>query len=212
MSVRCPCGREYDATLFAFGRTLHCACGRRVGAEARLGPPAEGRGPPRFAADAMLGRLARWLRILGLDTFYEAHVADEDLVRTALLEGRWILTRDRLLPREWRVAGVALIRAERPRAQLVEVARRFELVPWLRPFTRCPVCNAPLEPLAAEAAVSRVPSRILARGTPLRACPACGRAYWPGSHVRRMQRAIERLAEEARRPDPEEGRGEPEEP
>ncbi|MDX1648274.1 MAG: Mut7-C RNAse domain-containing protein [Myxococcota bacterium] len=197
MSVRCPCGREYDATLFAFGRTLRCACGRRVGTAARLAPPPDDPGPPRFAADAMLGRLARWLRLLGLDTFYEAHVTDADLVRRALLEGRWILTRDRRLPDEWRVAGVHLVEAERPRAQLVEVARRFALVPWLRPFTRCAVCNAALAPLAPGDAEGRVPERIRARGGPLRACPDCDRAYWPGSHVARMQRVIASLAREA---------------
>jgi uncharacterized protein with PIN domain len=127
-------------------------------------------------------------------------VADADLVRRALLEGRWILTRDRRLPEEWRVAGVHLVAAERPRAQLVEVARRFDLLPWLDPFTRCAVCNAPLAPLDPEAARGRVPARILARGDPLRACPACGRAYWPGSHVTRMRRVLDELAREVASP------------
>jgi uncharacterized protein with PIN domain len=146
----------------------------------------------------MLGRLARWLRLLGLDTCYEAHVADADLVRRALLEERWILTRDRRLPDEWRVAGVHLVQAERPRAQLVEVVRAFGLLPHLAPFTRCAVCNAPLVALAPEAAAGRVPPRILARGVPLRACPECGRAYWPGSHVARIRHLVDELAREVR--------------
>jgi len=196
VSVRCGCGREYDATLFAFGRTLECTCGRRVGPASRLGAP-ETDGPPRFAADAMLGRLARWLRLLGLDTRFEAHVADADLVRVALQEGRWILTRDRALLDEWRVAGACLVAAERPRAQLAEVVRRFGLLPYLQPFTRCAVCNTPLETLAPEAARGRVPERVRAAGGPLRVCPACRRVYWRGSHVTRMQRVIAELTREA---------------
>lgn len=195
MSVLCGCGREYDVTLFAFGRTLACTCGRRVGPASRLGPP-EGAGPPRFAADAMLGRLARWLRLLGLDTHFEAHVADADLVRLALQQGRWLLTRDRGLLAEWRVAGAYRVRAERPRAQLGEVVSHFELVPHLRPLTRCALCNAALEALPPEEARGRVPERVRAGGGPLRLCPVCGRGYWRGSHVARMQRVIAELVRE----------------
>ncbi len=64
-------------TLFQFGRTIHCTCGARVGLEKRLESIPDG-GPPRFLADAMLGRLARWLRVLGLDVAYDADISDDD--------------------------------------------------------------------------------------------------------------------------------------
>ena len=65
MSIPCPgCGHEYDVTLFQFGRTVRCDCGVEVALSAR----ALNRPTPRFIADAMLGRLARWLRLLGVDT------------------------------------------------------------------------------------------------------------------------------------------------
>jgi uncharacterized protein with PIN domain len=190
------CGRSYDVSLFAFGRTLHCACGARVGLE-RPVEPAPGAGPPRFLADAMLGRLARWLRILGFDTAFEAHVRDEDLVRRALVEGRHLLTRDRALPVEWRVGGIHLVGSEELREQLRDVLAAFDLRPGIRPFTRCSVCNTPLAAAARSEVRGRVPARVLAVERDFRACPGCGRVYWRGSHTERMRRVVDELVAEA---------------
>lgn len=77
MAISCPrCGRQYDVTLFAWGRTIDCMCGARVGErhERRLD------GEPRLLCDAMLGDLARWLRVLGLDAAYASDVDDATLV------------------------------------------------------------------------------------------------------------------------------------
>ena len=195
MGVPCAgCGRDYDAALFAFGRTITCECGRRVGLEPRVraaGEDAGGDGP-RFMVDAMLGRLARWLRVLGFDAAWEADIADERLVRRALDEERWILTRDRALPVEWRVPRVHLVAAEAPFEQLREVARIFGLAAGARPFRRCTRCNALLEPIDARTAAARVPAPVLARHAEFRHCPGCGRVYWAGSHAERMRRVVER--------------------
>lgn len=85
MAIPCPrCDRTYDVTLFEFGRTIHCTCGERVGLEQRIGPTpyptpepslSSATDEPRFIADAMLGKVARWLRTLGYDTVYD-DVAD----------------------------------------------------------------------------------------------------------------------------------------
>jgi hypothetical protein len=195
VGVPCPgCGREYDAALFGFGRTLTCACGRRVGLEPRRRTAGEDGGPegPRFIVDAMLGRLARWLRVLGFDTTFEADIDDALLVRRALAEERWILTRDRALPVEWRVPRVHLVVAETPFEQLREVARVFGLAAGARPFRRCSRCNTLLEPLDARAAATQVPARVLERHGEFRRCPGCGRVYWPGTHAERMRRVVER--------------------
>jgi hypothetical protein len=193
MAVLCPrCGRAYEPARFAFGRTLSCACGARVGAE----PDVEGEddSPPRFAVDAMLGRLARWLRVLGLDATYEPDVADADLVRHAHDERRWILTRDRALPVEWRVPRIHLVAAEAPLDQLAEVVRAFALDPErLALFARCTRCNAALVPIAREGAAGAVPPRVLRVTERFHRCPDCGRVYWEGSHVARMRRTLERL-------------------
>jgi uncharacterized protein with PIN domain len=141
LSVPCPrCGREYDVTLFEFGRTIHCACGTRVGRERRVRIDV-GAEPPRFLADAMLGALARWLRILGFDCAYEADIADETLVRRAVAERRAILTRDRALPDEWRVSGVHVLSSEDPRQQLREERVPPHVRATRRTYRRCPVCE-----------------------------------------------------------------------
>jgi uncharacterized protein with PIN domain len=188
VGVPCPgCGRSYDATLFAFGRTIHCACGARVG----LGERVVLAGAPRFAADAMLGRLARWLRVLGFDTTWQAHVPDETLVRRALAEGRTVLTRDRRLPEEWTLVPVCVLQAEDLRGQLAELGPRFALAAHARPFSRCNRCNEPLEPATAEEVAARVPERVRATHREFLRCPRCARIYWAGSHVARMRALLE---------------------
>jgi uncharacterized protein with PIN domain len=193
MAISCPaCGREYDVALFQFGRTIHCTCGRRVGLEHRLSiaVPTE---RPRFIADAMLGRLARWLRTLGYDTAYEDAISDAELVRRAFLEGRRILTRDRKLFEEWRIDGGLLVRAERPLEQLAEVVGAFHLAAPDRLFTRCRVCNGVLAPLDKAAASGRVPPGIESRARNFAECPDCGRVYWEGSHTDRMRSILARV-------------------
>jgi uncharacterized protein with PIN domain len=190
VTVRCPqCGREYGEGRFAFGRTIHCACGWRVGAEAVPREPAAA-APPRFLADAMLGRLARWLRILGFDTAYEPDIADARLVRRAIEEDRIILTRDRLLPTEWRVEGIHVISTDAPLEQLRDVCDAFALVERMRLFTRCSRCNAPLRVIARDAARGHVPDRVLEASERFMRCDACERVYWSGSHVERMRRIV----------------------
>ncbi len=193
MGVPCPgCGRSYDVALFQFGRTIDCRCGRRVGVEARVRRiPAGSR--PRFLADAMLGRLARWLRILGYDAAWEEHVSDAELVRRAVQEERILLTRDRALESEWRVSDIHNVRAEEPQAQLGEVAAAFDLGPGAKPFSRCSLCNVELEPCTREDARGRVPPRVHAAGDRFWRCTGCGRCYWEGSHVDRMRRVLEAL-------------------
>lgn len=190
MGVACPgCGRLYDAALFALGRTLHCTCGARVGLPRT--PLAAEPGAPRFAADAMLGRLARWLRLLGFDTSFEAHVEDEALVRRALAERRTVLTRDRRLPEEWTLVPVFVLRAEDLRGQLGELGARFALAAHARPFSRCNRCNAPLEPASEAHVAARVPPHVRATHRRFLRCPACGRVYWAGSHVARMRALLD---------------------
>jgi uncharacterized protein with PIN domain len=184
------CGREYDVTLFEFGRTIWCTCGSRVGLEPRvreLPPTAE----KRFVADVMLGRLARWLRLLGLDCAYDPEIADEDLARLGVSEGRIVLTRDRRFPEEWWIRDVHLVREEEVRSQLVEVIRRFDLGPSLRVLTRCAECNRLLKRTARSDVEGRVRERILASHGDFRECPGCGRVYWEGSHTGRIREFAE---------------------
>jgi hypothetical protein len=189
--VRCPgCGREYAAARFTSGRTLDCACGRRVAPPPEA--PLQAGGEPRFCADAMLGRLARWLRVLGYDTTFEAHVEDAALVELALREGRIVLTRDRELPRRWRVPSCLVRRSDAPLEQLREVVERSGLDPRRPLFRRCTRCNALTRAAERAEVEGRVPVRVWRREERFTVCPGCGRVYWAGSHTRRMRRTLAR--------------------
>ena len=147
--------------------------------------------PPRFAADAMLGRLARWLRALGFDTSYDAALADAALVRLAQDEGRVLLTRDRHLLRELRPMRAHEVRQDDPLAQLRELVAALDLPAPADLFTRCMLCNGVLSPPLQEREwAPLVPPGLVEIRGPVRCCPACGKVYWHGSHVRRMREAV----------------------
>ena len=193
MAVPCrQCGREYDVALFAFGRTISCTCGRRVGIEPRVRPERLAT-ERRFVADAMLGRLARWLRLLGFDCVFDAEASDEQVVRRAIEDGRVLLTRDRRLPEEWWISDIHLVQEQEPRRQLAEVVRHFDLGASIRVLTRCSRCNRTLERITRAQASGRVPSRILEDHEPFSECLACGRVYWEGSHAARIRALVDRV-------------------
>lgn len=193
VAVLCPrCGREYDVTLFELGRTLWCTCGSRVG----IAPRVSGQGATgekRFIADAMLGRLARWLRILGFDCAYDGGIDDEALVRRGVREDRIILSRDRSLPEDWRVPGIHLIGSEELREQLREVVSSFGLAGSLRLFSRCSGCNHPLREAPPADLAERVPPHALAAHSSFLECPSCRRVFWEGSHTRRIRRVVDEV-------------------
>jgi uncharacterized protein with PIN domain len=138
-----------------------------------------------YLADGTVSRLARWLRLFGLDV-EEAAGADSDLLRRARLSGRTILTRCRRLAHR-DPARVLLIAGDDPREQLRQVlAGTAEGAP----LTRCSLCNAPLEPAGAEDVKPRVPPFVFAHHDVFARCPSCGRIYWEGTHVDRIRRLL----------------------
>ncbi len=112
-----------------------------------------------FIADVHLGRLARYLRLVGLDTLYRNDWSHAELVEQAVRQQRIVLTRDRGLLKRSVVDHGYLVRRDDPRAQLDEVIERFDLRGSLCPFTRCPVCNGVVEPVAKKEVVPRLPAR-----------------------------------------------------
>jgi len=141
----------------------------------------------------MLGRLARWLRALGWDTSYDESLADPVLVQQANAEHRILLTRDRHLLRELRPDRSLEIRQDDPLQQLHAVVTRLALAPPRELFTRCLLCNAPLQELDPAQARPLLPPGVQGVPGPVRRCPQCARLYWEGSHVRRMRVALQRV-------------------
>ncbi|MHB1294264.1 MAG: Mut7-C RNAse domain-containing protein [Anaerolineae bacterium] len=142
----------------------------------------------RLVADAMLGRLARWLRLLGYDTLYDARWDDPTLVRLARAEDRVLLTRDTELARR-RGVRVTFVKSEVLQEQLAQLHRELG-VRAREPFSRCPVCNAPLEQVPKDRAWGMVPPYVFMTQDAFQVCPVCGRFYWRGTHWDHMLAAI----------------------
>jgi uncharacterized protein with PIN domain len=137
----------------------------------------------RFFADEMLGRLARWLRILGYDTRYEAKISDYEFLRVASAEDRFILTRDRKLPEKSLVAKILVLKSERYAEQIKEVYDLMRLpVTYDRVFSMCLDCNLAVESLPKEKVKDRVPPYVYELHEAFHHCPRCGKVYWGGSH------------------------------
>jgi uncharacterized protein with PIN domain/sulfur carrier protein ThiS len=144
----------------------------------------------RFAADAHLGGLARFLRMLGFDTLHRNAFSDDEIRRLAEAERRIVLTRDRELLKCREIARGAYVRALKPEAQLREVAARYEIAPLARPFTLCLSCNLPLQPVEPAVIAHRLPPAVYELHQRFVRCPGCDGVFWPGSHYERMLSAL----------------------
>jgi len=145
---------------------------------------------PRFAADRMVGRLARWLRLLGADVSYHGTLAGSDALRLARAEQRLLLTRDKRLRTS---PDVLYLEANALRDQLIEVLRRYPFDPRADALSRCSRCNQPLADLAPAAAQERVPPYVFKTQPHFAHCPECGKIYWRATHVARMASEIAAL-------------------
>jgi uncharacterized protein with PIN domain len=152
-------------------------------------PPSE----IKFAADRMLGRLAKWLRIIGQDVIYGRHLTGYGLIRAARAENRVILTRDRRL-RQKQPPPYILIESDHFREQLRQVITQCRLDPEQKPFSRCLECNTALEPRAKASVEEIVPAYVFATQEQFSACPQCRRIYWPATHRERIAAELRSLS------------------
>ncbi len=146
----------------------------------------------KFAADKMLGRLARWLRIIGQDVTYGDHLTGYGLIRSARKEGRLILTRDRTIARK-NPPEYLLIPSDQFRDQLKQVIEAFGLDPLKNAFTRCVECNTRFEAMPKETVQERVPPYVFSTQERFSFCPKCQRIYWPATHLEKMVHELEAL-------------------
>jgi len=139
----------------------------------------------RFLADAMLGSLAKWLRVLGCDTHYQNRYKAGEL-RDLIAGGRVLLSRNRKTIEHH--PGAVLILSEKLREQILQMKSSGMIPPreeeW---FTRCLLCNALLEPADTLEPEGVVPEYVYYEKTGgIRRCPACRRFFWPGTHREKM--------------------------
>lgn len=146
----------------------------------------------KFAADKMLGRLVRWLRIIGQDVTYGPHLSGYGLIRAARREGRLVLTRDRTIARK-NPPDYLLIESDQFRDQLRQVIGLYGLDPLKDAFTRCVECNTVLQPISKRSVEERVPAYVFATQEGFSFCQKCRRVYWPATHQQKMLEELKAL-------------------
>ena len=149
----------------------------------------------RLVLDCHLGRLAAYLRMLGLDTLYRNDYDDSTLADISDREQRILLTCDRKLLMRNQVTRGYLVRSRKPRAQLQEVIQRLDLARNFQPFTRCMVCNQLLQPVEKSRIIDTLPPHVRAYQDHFWQCQGCRKVYWKGTHYQRMQQWIEQLSD-----------------
>ena len=153
----------------------------------------------RFMVDHNVGKLVKWLRMMGYDTLFFNGSDDSDMVKQALAEGRIILTRDtEIMKRRVVTKGqlsAILLDSEEPQQQTRQVIDRLDLDCKFRPFTLCLECNRTLEERSPNEVRGRVPPYVYKTQRQYMECPACHRIYWRGTHWEAMTRMLEKLGE-----------------
>ncbi len=151
----------------------------------------------KFIVDHNVGKLVKWLRLLGYDTVFFAGADDADMVARALKEKRVMLTRDTGIMERWVVTSgklkAILIKSEVPEEQIQQVVQTLRLD--FKPFTRCLECNQTLTPTGQEAVKGRVPPYVFKTQEQYMECPNCHRIYWRGTHWQAMVKKLARLTQ-----------------
>jgi uncharacterized protein with PIN domain len=141
----------------------------------------------------MLGKLARWLRILGYDTAYLPQLSPEGVMREGRRQRRLILTRDTRLLRRKDAPPFIFVQSDHFREQLHQVVDTLHLDPLPALFTRCVECNWMLEEVAKDEIRTRVPEYVWQTQNEFRRCPECHRLYWGATHRDHVLQELQRL-------------------
>ena len=147
----------------------------------------------KFIVTKELGRLAKWLRIMGYDTIYFNKDEKRELVINSLREERIILTRD---SRMSRYSGVKMIHIDTDfiEEQVKQVARELKIKPdEEKLFSRCVICNEPLVKVEKETLKDKVAPYVYETQQRFMNCPKCNRIYWQGTHCDNVKKVIEKL-------------------
>ena len=151
---------------------------------------------PKFIADCHLGKLAKYLRLMGFDTLFFPHIEDNELILVANDEDRIILTRDRRLSQR-KNAPTLFLEPVDTKAQLKTLIEYYGLKKHPAPFSRCIVCNTPLQIIEKEKITERLPEKVKKHFDHFEYCPTCDRIYWQGDHYRHMMAFLAQVLKES---------------
>jgi len=147
----------------------------------------------KFVIDVHLGRLAGFMRLIGLDSLYGNFFDDEELANISSTQSRVLLTRDRNLLKRNQVKYGYFVRNNIPKDQIREVVNRFDLWKSLEPFTRCIHCNGSLYPVQKDDIRHLITVKTLNLYSAFQRCNACGKVYWRGSHYQKLKQFVTEL-------------------
>ena len=147
----------------------------------------------KFIPDVHLGKLVKYLRLCGFDTYYDKNISDKALIGISVADKRIILTRDKGLLKNKRVTHGYWIRSSNPGEQFKEVFIRFDLKSSLQPFTRCLECNDTLEDVNKEEISDHLLPKTIKYFREFKKCKGCARIYWEGSHYEKMKKQIKKM-------------------
>lgn len=147
----------------------------------------------RFILDVHLGKLAKYLRMLGFDTYYNNHYDDDEIAMLARIDNRVLLTRDIGLLKRRDVAKGYWLRSQRPKIQLEEILVHFDLFNNIHPLSRCMKCNGLIQTVKKEKISDKLLPDTLKYFNEFYQCKNCGKIYWKGSHFNKMIKYIDRI-------------------
>jgi len=153
---------------------------------------------PKFIVDVHLGSLAKYLRMLGIDTYYKKKLSSNEIISVSLREQRTILTRDKNILKQNRVTHGYWIRGQNLLKQIKEVVERFHLQKEIKEFTRCLNCNSELENVLKKEIIYSIPPKVKENFNDFKKCPVCNKIFWKGSHYLRMKQSIEEIKKSKR--------------
>jgi len=142
----------------------------------------------KFAVDCMLGKLAKLLRIMGFDTFYQNYISDAELVDIAYEEERIILTRDVGLTKRKKAKNYLLVNDIDPKKQIEQVKNELNLDKMRKPFTRCLICNSILKSIDKNLVIDKVPEYTFKTINEFYICPDCGKIFWAATHIESIKK------------------------
>ena len=157
-------------------------------------------GELKFIVDNNVGKLAKWLRMMGYDTIFFDGDDDSEMIAAALAEGRVILTRDtQIMKRRVITNGrlkAVLIESDEPEQQKQQLIEALNLDYRLKAFTLCLECNQPLEERSREQVKDLVPPYVFLTQSQYMECPVCHRIYWRGTHWQAMTKKLEKFTKD----------------
>lgn len=147
----------------------------------------------RFIVDCMLGKLAKWLKILGFDALFFSKIEDDELLTIARKEGRILLTKDTALIQQAKDVEALFLKSEEWQEQVQQVLEHFNLREKVNPHTRCIDCNVVLKNLPKKNAKNLVSVFVFDKADSFALCPNCGRVFWRGTHFKDMEAQIKEI-------------------